>query len=586
MSDQVVDGDNSGLMWVYIRRHWSLFALASVFLMFSSGLFLYLGKAVEFFVDTGLSKESNLFGSLLWLFGVMVLMSIFTFLRYFFISYAGECVVADIRKDLYAHLMRMSIDFFDRRGSADIMSHLSTDSEVLRSLLASSVSLALRNAVLFVGSVLMLFLTSVKLTLCALLSIVPVAILVVFVGKKIKILSARRQQCMSETIRIAEESVSGIRVLQACCVEDKAIVRFNNAVSGAADVSVRCFLMRAMVFAVVMIVAGGILVAVLSVGGQELLRGSITRGQLSSFLLYCTLAATSSAAIMQTMGDLSQAKGSAGRLFGLFAVKPSVVDGDNASTFDDGVIESVEFKNVVFYYPARPNDVALTDFSFKAKKGSKVALVGRTGAGKTTVMQLLLRFYDVSGGCILVNDMDIKSLKMHDLRKRIAWVGQDSVTFSASLEDNLKYGCDDIDDERWNKVISLPVVKSLIDSLPEGLKTFVGEKGVMLSGGQKQFVAIARALLRNFDILLLDEATASLDSKSEQIIQESLDVMVPNCITIVIAHRLSTVLNSDNIVYVDNGRVACQGKHSELMKNNQNYNELVQIQFQGDWQSC
>ncbi|AUG53505.1 ABC transporter [Thalassospira marina] len=568
----------------FIKPYKLQIAGAALALVVASGTVLALGNGLRFLVDKGFADGDGglLDQALFVLFGFTILMAFASYSRFYLVSWIGERVVADVRRAIYAHIIRLDPGFFEVTRTGEVLSRLTTDTSLLQVVIGSSVSIALRNVLMFVGGLAMLAITSPKLTALVLLVVPLVVVPIIFYGRKVRRLSRESQDRIADVSAFSEESINALRTVQAYTHEEIETNRFTGHVEGAFKTSVARISARALLTAVVIVMVFGAVGVILWIGGHDVLNGTISAGELSAFVFYAVVVAGSVGAISEVIGDLQRAAGAAERLVALLETRPAIAAPVNAIVMPSAHQGNVSFENVTFHYPARPDRSALTGFSLDVKAGETVALVGPSGAGKTTVFQLLLRFYDPAAGTISVDGVDIRKADPVAVRERLGLVAQDPVIFAANAWENIRYGRPDASDADVRAAADAAHASEFLDRLPDGFDTFLGEKGVRLSGGQRQRIAIARAILRNPSILLLDEATSALDAESEQVVQKALETIMKSRTTLVIAHRLSTVLHADRIAVVDDGQLVAIGSHHELLETSPLYARLAKLQFERD----
>ena len=571
---------------------------AAVALLISSSAVLAMGAALRFLVDKGLTQGN---GALLdqafeRLIGVILVLALSTFFRFYLVSTIGERVVADIRNDVYRRLIEMHIGFFETTRTGELVSRLITDTTLLQTVVGSTLSVAARNILLLIGGLCLLFYSNARLT-CYLLMIVPVVVVpIILLGRRVRTSARESQSRVADISSQAEESLNAIRTVQALTLEEYEKKRFSEDVGNAMNASLQRIKMRAFLTALVITLVFGAIVTVLWIGGKGVLAGRITGGDLSAFVFYSVVVAGAVGAISEIWADLQRAAGAAERLSELLAMTPEIIGSCHPersrgifatqqdpltslrSAQDDMSIQ-VTFDHVSFHYPTRPDKQALYDFNLNVKAGQTVALVGPSGAGKTTLFQLLMRFYDPSSGIIRLNGIDIKQLPLGQLRGMIGIVPQDPVIFSGTARDNIRLGNITASDEEVVQAARNASALDFLEKLPDGLDSFVGEKGVQLSGGQRQRIAIARALIRNPKLLLLDEATSALDSENEHLIHQALLRLMQGRTTFVIAHRLATITRADVIVLINDGKIEAMGTHKELLISSPLYARLAELQF-------
>ena len=555
-----------------------------VALVIASGTVLALGSGLRMLVDRGFADgNADLLDQALFvLFAVTLLMAGASYARFFLVSWIGERVVADIRSAVYAHIIRLDPGFFEVTRTGEVLSRLTTDTTLLQVVIGSSVSIALRNILMFVGGLTMLAVTSPKLTALVLLVVPLVVVPIIGYGRRVRRLSREAQDRIADVSAFSEESLNALRTVQAYTHEKIESDKFDGFVEGAFKTAISRISARALLTAVVIVMVFGAVGTILWIGGHDVLDGTISAGDLSAFVFYAIVVAGSVGAISEVIGDLQRAAGAAERLMGLLETKPAIAAPANPVRMPEKHLGHVSFEDVTFHYPARPDRSALTGFSLQVRPGETVALVGPSGAGKTTVFQLLLRFYDPASGVIKVDDVDIRTADPVSVRERIGLVAQDPVIFAANAWENIRYGRPDASDEDVRAAADAAHATEFLDRLPDGFDSFLGEKGVRLSGGQRQRIAIARAILRNPSVLLLDEATSALDAESEQVVQKALETIMKTRTTLVIAHRLATVLHADRIAVIDDGKLIAVGTHQELLESSPLYSRLAKLQFERD----
>ncbi len=560
------------------RPRMFVFGLA---LMVSAGCFLVIGQGLKQVVDRGFAHgdPAALNHGLFFLLGVIVVMASATWVRFYMISWLGERVIADIRREVFSHLLGLSPAWFERERTGEMISRLTTDTALLEQIVGTSASMALRNGLLGAGALVMLMLTSWKLTALVLLTVPVVIVPILFFGRRVRKLARASQDRVADLGAHVDEALHEIRTVQAYGHEESDRALFGARIEAAFETARQRITVRAsLISAVIVLVFAGIGI-ILWIGGQDVLAGRLTAGELSAFVFYAAMVAAAAAALSEVMGDLQRGAGAAERLIEILDTKPEVVVSANPRALPEHAQGSVAFEAVTFHYPSRPAAAALEQFSLAVAPGEKLALVGPSGAGKSTVFQLLLRFYDPQRGAIRIDGVDIREADPAQLRRRIALVPQEPAIFAASVTENVRYGRPEASDAAVRQACHAAFATEFIERLPQGFDTYLGERGVRLSGGQRQRLAIARAVLSDRPILLLDEATSALDSESERMVQIALERLMQARTTLIIAHRLSTVKSVDRIAVIDAGRLVSAGTHDELMQSSPLYARLAQLQF-------
>ncbi len=553
---------------------------ASVALIVTAGATLSLGQGIRLVIDTGFASGQTgvLEQSLILFAGFVVLLTIGTFIRFYFVSWVGERVSADIRRAVFAHLIHLHPGFFERNTPSEIQSRITTDTTLLQTVIGSSVSIALRNVLMFFGGVTLLFITNAKLSLIVLASVPFVVLPIVLFGRRVRRLSRTSQDRLADVGSYAGESLRHIKVVQAFNHQDIDEASFSKRVDEAFAVSVQRIRQRAVLVAVVMLLVFGAVATMLWVGGQDVLAGAISAGELAAFIFYAFIVAGSVGAISEVLSDLQRAAGATERLMELLNSPSEIVAPVQPAPLDLERLQ-LAFENVGFTYPTRPGQQVISAVSFNVGVGEMVALVGPSGAGKTTLFDLVQRFYDPQQGRITLAGEDIRHLQLETLRGQVGFVPQDPVLFSGTLHDNLVYAVPDADEQSIHEALALARADTFVAQLPDGINTLVGEDGVGLSGGQRQRLAIARALITRPKILLLDEATSALDAESEHHIRASIEALKGRMTILVIAHRLSTVRQADRILVLEQGCLVGSGTHDSLLASNPLYARFAQMQF-------
>ncbi len=537
--------------------------------------------AVRYVVDSGLSAAHSAAVNryFLGLFALAVATACFAALRFYLVSWLGERVVADLRGAVFRHVLGLSSSFFEVTKSGELLSRLTTDTTLIQTVVGSSLSIALRSSLTLFGAVVMLMITSPRLTGIIVLIIPLVTVPIILAGRRVRALSRASQDRLADTSALAGEVLNAMPLVQAYTLEDLHSTRYEQAVQGAFEAARRRIRQRALLTAYAITMVFGALVLVLWIGAQDVVSGRMSGGELSQFLLYAVFAGGSTAGLSEIFGSLQQAAGATDRLVELLAVRS---DHELPAVPDELPLPSrgeLRFEDVTFSYPSRPTPAALSAFSLDLKRGETIALVGPSGAGKTSVLALALAFHRPQQGRILLDGVDIARVDPRALRRQIAIVAQDTVLFADSILENIRYGRPDASDEEVRAAAAAAAAADFIERLPEGYQTHVGEHGVRLSGGQQQRISIARAVLKQPAILLLDEATSALDAQSELLVQQALHELMRDRATLVIAHRLATVRSADRIVVLEAGHIVATGTHADLSEGGGLYARLAELQF-------
>jgi ATP-binding cassette subfamily B protein len=568
------------LMLPYLRPYLWHVAGALAALLISSGLVLGIGQGLRHLIDSGFGshRAAALNGAALAMFGVVAALAVATSLRFALISWLGERCGADLRRDLFNHVITLSPGYFESARTGDILSRMTADVSVLQALVGSSVSMWLRSSLTALGALALLVATSPKLAGIVVLVLPVVVVPLILFGRREKRLSRLTQDRVGDLGAYAEEILSALPTVQGFTHEAVDRARFAGTVEGSVRAAMRRIRTRSLLILTVILLGFGAITFSLWVGGRDVMAGRMSDGDLAAFVFYAVLLAGAGATLSELWGEIQRAAGAADRLAEIFAERPLIAAPEAPVAFPETGRGHVVFEDVTFFYPSRLEVPALERISFEVRPGETVALVGPSGAGKSTVFQLLLRFYDVDSGVVRLDGVDVRDADPAALRRRIAVVPQDPVIFSASALENIRYGRPEASDAEVRAAAEAAAADFLFD-LPGGLDTFLGEKGVRLSGGQRQRVAIARAILRRAPILLLDEATSALDAESEQAVQHALNVLAHGCTTLVVAHRLATIRKADRILVIDRGCVAAVGTHDELVSGGGLYGRLAALQF-------
>jgi ATP-binding cassette, subfamily B, bacterial len=569
-------------LFPYVARY-RMRAIAALLALLTAAIAtLVVPIAVRRMIDLGFSRESatlidSYFSVMIAIVAVLALASA---ARFYLVTTLGERIVADLREDVFGHLVSLSSAYFDTAKSGELLSRLTADTTQIKAAVGASVSIALRNLVLFVGGAIMMVVTSPRLS-AFVLAAIPVIVLPLYgFGRAVRRRSRAAQDTLADASAYAGELIGAVRVLQAFTNEQLANSRFRAAVERAFVAARDSISARAILTAIAIFLVFASVVVVLWVGAQDVLSGHLSGGRLSQFVLYAVLAAAGLGQLSEVWGEVSQASGAAERLFEILNVRSAIVPPAKPLALPQSARGEVAFANVSFAYPSRPENLVLDRVSFEIKRGEKVAIVGPSGAGKSTIFHLILRFYDPASGVIRFDGTPIAEVDPQALRARIALVPQDAVIFAASVRDNIRFGRPHASDAQVERAAELAVASEFVSRLPQKFETLLGERGVTLSGGQRQRIAIARAILREAPLLLLDEATSSLDAESETLVKAALEHLMQDRTTLVIAHRLATVLSCDRILVMEAGQIVEQGTHGKLVAAGGLYARLARLQFQ------
>jgi ATP-binding cassette, subfamily B, bacterial len=565
----------------YLRPYRRQVAAAAVALLVAAGAVLAVGQGLRGVIDRGFGagNAGELDRTLALMLVVVVVMALATFTRFYFVSWIGERVTADLRRAVFDHLLRLPPGWFEVTRTGEVISRLTTDTALLETVVGSSASMAVRNLLLLIGGLVMLAITSAKLTLLVLAGVPLVVAPIILFGRRVRTLARASQDRVGDVGAYVDEALHEIRTVQAYVHEGVDRRRFGDRVEGAFEAARQRIRQRASLVAAVIVLVFGAVGVILWVGGHDVVAGRISGGELSAFVFYAVIVASAVGTISEVVGDLQRAAGATERLFELLAVAPEIEAPLHPVTFPEPPRATVTFEAVTFRYPSRSDSPALNGFSLDVRSGENVALVGPSGAGKTTVFQLLLRFYDPQAGTVRIDDVELRSADPHDLRNRLAVVPQDPVIFATSVLENVRYGRPGATEAEVRAACEAAYATEFIAELPEGYESPLGERGVRLSGGQRQRLAIARAILADRPILLLDEATSALDAQSERTVQLALERLMARRTVLIIAHRLATVRHADRIVVMDRGRIVAVGTHDALVAGNPLYARLAALQF-------
>jgi len=555
--------------------------IAAIALVLAAGAMLAVGQGLRTVIDKGFSAGDPawLDRSLAAMFGVIVLLAVATYLRFYNVSWLGERVTADIRRRVFDHLLSLPPAWFEAGRTGEVISRLTSDTTQIENVVGSSLSIALRNALLLMGGLVMLFTTSIKLTLLTLAGVPLVVTPIVVFGRKVRRLARESQDRVAELGNRIDETIHEIRIVQAYGHEDADRQDFGRRVEDSFATARQRVASRAKLVAAVLLLVFGAIAFILWVGGHDVLAGRLSAGELSAFVFYAAIVAGSIGALSEVWGELQRAAGATERLMEILATAPAIQAPARPRPFPTPARGAIAINGVRFHYPSRPDTPALNDFSLAVQPGETVALVGPSGSGKSTVFQLLLRFYDPETGQLAIDGVPLAEADPLALRRHIALVSQEAVIFAASVADNVSYARPEASFDEVQAACRAAFADEFIAGLPQGYDTDLGERGVRLSGGQRQRIAIARAILADRPVLLLDEATSALDAESERMVQQALDGLMRQRTTVVIAHRLATVQKADRIVVMDGGRIVQQGSHADLIAADGLYARLARLQF-------
>lgn len=570
------------LLIPFIKPYGWQITAALLALLFTAMITLSIGQGLRLLIDSGFAAQrSEAFDQAIVLFIIMaVLLAVGTFIRFFLVSWIGERVVADIRQAVFEHIIELHPAYFETTAAAEVQSRITTDTTLLQTVIGSSVSIALRNALMFLGGLVWMFISNPKLTLLVLLVVPLVVFPILYFGRKVRSLSRSSQDRIADVGTYMAEVLHNVKIVQAFNHQAVDKQAFGRYVDSAFQIAVQRITQRAWMSTVVIVMVLGALAVLIWVGGHDVMAGVITAGELAAFMFYAVMVASSVAMISEVIGELQRAAGATERLMDLYQADNLITAPVSAATLPERVQGVLSIHELSFAYPSRPDVKALDGISLSLQPGTSLALVGASGAGKSTLFDLLLRFYDPLEGCISLDGVPIHTLAPETLRQHIGLVPQQPVLFTGSIAENIRYGRPDASDEELVQAAKAAFADEFIQRLPGKYETEIGERGVRLSGGQRQRIAIARAILKNPCILLLDEATSALDADSEFQVQQALQHIMRQRTSLVIAHRLATVVNADHIVVLEQGQIVAQGKHHELLKSSALYARWAQLQFE------
>ncbi len=555
--------------------------LAGIALLLAAAATLVLPMSVRGVIDHGFSQEDagRIGQYFLALMGIAGFMGLASAARFYFVTWIGERVVADVRERVFGHVLSLSPSFFEVTRTGEVLSRLTADTILIQTVVGSSASFALRSLVMVIGSFTMMLVTSPKLTALTFVGVPLVLAPIIIFGRKVRKLSRESQDRIADTSSLAGETINAVQTVQAFTHEEADRTRFHHAVEGAFGTAISRTRMRAITTALGIFLSGAIVAGVLWAGAIDVLADRMTGGELGQFILYAILLASSVGALSEVWGDVQRAAGATERLMEILSLQPDIRAPLNPKPVGVPARGALAFDDVTFHYPSRPEDAALVDFSLRLEPGEAIALVGPSGAGKSTVFQLMFRFFDPQKGRVLFDGVDISEFDPRAYRKQISLVSQDPVIFAGTVMDNIRYGRPEATEEDIRRAADAAAAGEFIQRLPDGYNAMLGERGLTLSAGQRQRIAIARAILRDAPVLLLDEATSSLDAENERLVQKGLANLMAGRTTIVIAHRLATIQRLKRIVVVEHGRIVGEGSHAELVARGGLYARLASLQF-------
>jgi len=565
----------------FVRPYKKQVIFAGIALVFAAASVLAVGQGLKFVIDRGFAAGNaaeldRMLGAMML---VIVVLALATYTRFYYVSWLGERVTADLRREVFDHLLALPPGYFEVMRTGEVISRLTNDTTMLETVIGSSASMAVRNVLLMIGGLVMLALTSAKLTFGVLVGVPLTIVPIILFGRRVRKLARASQDRVGDVGAYVDEALHEIRTVQAYGHEAEDRRQFGQRVENAFATARQRIRQRAFLVATVILLVFGAVGVILWIGGHDVLAGRITAGQLSAFVFYAVIVASAVGAISEVVGDLQRAAGATERLFELLEVDSDIQAPANPVALPVPARGTVAFRDVTFHYPSRRDTAALEDFSLDVAAGEKVALVGPSGAGKTTVFQLLLRFYDPERGAVTIDGVDLRAADPATVREHLAVVPQDPVIFATSVLENVRYGRPAATEAEVRAACDAAYATEFIERIPEGFASYLGERGVRLSGGQRQRIAIARAILADRPVLLLDEATSALDAESERMVQLALERLMAGRTVLIIAHRLATVRHADRIAVMERGRIIATGSHDELTQSNPLYARLAALQF-------
>ena len=553
---------------------------AAIALAVTALMVLFFGEALKYLIDYGFAKKDQKFLNIILIsfFIAVIILAIAGYFRSYIVNSVAEKVIANLRSKIYNHIINVSAQYFEIHKTGDVISRLTVDTVVLYNIISSNISFFLRNLILFFGGIIFLFLTNIKLSMIS-IALIPIAISpIIIMGGSIKSLSLRLQEAIADMGSHIEETINGVKTVQSFSCEKKESDNFLNYATKTLKISISKIKKKSLLIAVVIAMSFSAVGVVLWFGGMMVINNDMSSGDLSSFIFYSIIISTSLVSMSQISGQLQTASAAARRIFDIIEVESPVKENNkNIQKFNQKI--TINFQDVNFYYPSVKNKLIINNFNLEIKPNDKISIVGISGCGKSTLLQLLLRFYDISNGKISLNNIDIRDLSFESLRQNFSYIAQDPFIFSGTIYENITYGSHETSKDIINKLIDDTPTLSFIKSMPDGIDSYVGEKGIKLSGGEKQRIAIARAIINKAPILLLDEATSSLDNENEALVLETISKMAENKTVITVAHKLSAIIKSNKIIYINNGQIAEIGTHDELIKLKGLYRKMYDVEI-------